>query len=43
MYQQESAHGIPLQTPLIQDLGYSSEGKSPAPASQGEFVFVRAK
>jgi hypothetical protein len=43
MFEQERAHGVALQTPLIQDLGYSSEGKTPAPASQGEFVFVRAK
>jgi hypothetical protein len=43
MFEQERDRGVALQTPLIQDLGYSSEGKSPAPASQGEFVFVRAK
>ena len=43
MFEQERVHSVPLQTPLIQDLGYSSEGKSPAPASQGEFVFLRAK
>jgi hypothetical protein len=42
MYGQERDHGVALQTPLIQDLGYSAEGKSPAPASQGEFVFVRS-
>jgi len=41
MYEQEQMRGVPLQTPLIQDLGYSSEGRSPAPASEGEFVFVR--
>lgn len=43
MYEQEHMRGVALQTPLIQDLGYSSEGRSPAPASEGEFVFVRGK
>jgi hypothetical protein len=43
MFDQERIHGVTLQTPLIQDLGYSSEGKSPAPASEGEFVFVSGK
>jgi hypothetical protein len=31
------------QTPLIQDLGYSSDGKSTPGVSQGEFVFVSGR
>ena len=31
------------QTPLIQDLGYGGDAKTPPAASQGEFVFVSGR
>jgi hypothetical protein len=43
MYSQEREFGVTSQTPLIQDLGYSGDGRVPAPASEGEFVFVSGK
>jgi len=43
MIDEERKYRIAPQTPLIQDLGYSMDGKSIAPVSQGEFVFVSGR
>lgn len=43
MFDEERKYNLTAQTPLIQDLGYSPDGKVPPPGSEGEFVFVSGR